>query len=453
MKILCGTDFSPNAADALTTAVALARRFQDTLELVHATNPPLDDGLTPDVWNPVETALRTRLEGEKAALEGTGLEVRTRVELGAPAEVLRRLAKPGSTRLIVLSSIGRVALARVLLGSTADRVAEAAAVPTLVVRQAMVFRNWLDGRRPLRVLVAVDFTAASDAALGFLRELATAGPCEIVVGYLANPDEEQERLGLIPTEPGALTTVKSALERDLTERASGSLGDLPFRVAVEPSHLESAPGLIELAREHRADLIVTGSHQHQGLSRLWHQSTSRALLADAPMNVAVVPVRAAVLTRARIPTLTRVLVATDFSALGDLAIPAACGLVAPGGALRMLHVVPPVEATFSLFGGKPGRPAISPGEHQQLIRHAHRKLGGLFPAEAARRGITPEVVVAVDDDVPTAIVHQARQFGAHAICLSSHGRGAAKSTLFGSVAEKVIRQSHRPIHIVRPPRP
>jgi nucleotide-binding universal stress UspA family protein len=92
---------------------------------------------------------------------------------------------------------------------------------------------------------------------------------------------------------------------------------------------------------------------------------------------------------------------------------------------------------------------LSPGEHHQLVQHARRKLGSLIPTEALQRHITHEVVVVVSGDVAETIDQQARQFGAHVICLASHGQGAALSVLFGSVAQQVIAQSTRPVHVVR----
>ncbi|HAB15632.1 MAG TPA: universal stress protein [Verrucomicrobiota bacterium] len=447
MTILCGTDFSPNAAEAVTVASALARRFNDTLELVHVATPISESDMPLEVWSPVEAVLRQQLDKVAQPLRATGLAVKTRLETGTPADELPRSAKPGSTRMVVLSSIGRVGLIRLVLGSTADRVAESAPVPTLVVRQVLPFQEWLTASRPLRILVAVDFSNLSDVALGLARELAEVGPCEIVAGYISDPETGITNWGAPAGDP---ELTQAALERDLQERVAAQLEPRRFKIAVATTGRPPSDGLIELAKTHKSDLIISGTHQHHGVRRLWHDSTSRALLADAPTSVAVVPAQAGYLARGRIPPLDRVLVTTDFSPLSNLAIPAACALLPVGGTLQLLHVLPPVERAFTLLGGHPKRPTLSPGEHRQWRRHIQRRLGSLFPAEAFRRRIKPEVVVRAETDVPAAILRQARQFGAHVICLASHGRGAALSALFGSVAQRVIAGSQRPVHIVRP---
>ena len=63
-----------------------------------------------------------------------------------------------------------------------------------------------------------------------------------------------------------------------------------------------------------------------------------------------------------------------------------------------------------------------------------------------------EPAVLTADDIPDALIKDARQFSAHALCLSSHGRGAALQLLMGSVAEKVLRHGDLPVHVVLPAR-
>ena len=62
----------------------------------------------------------------------------------------------------------------------------------------------------------------------------------------------------------------------------------------------------------------------------------------------------------------------------------------------------------------------------------------LVPAIAGQRGVVIEVVVEPAANVAEAILRQAEQFGAHAICLSSHGRTGLRSAVFGSVAGDVV---------------
>lgn len=438
MKIICGTDFSPNSRDAARTAAALAHRFKDVLELVHATLPPIGDEMIPEVWIPVHEGLDRQLQKWADELQDSGAKVQVSLEIGSAVEVLRQKSEEESTRMLVVSSIGQVALTRALLGSTADRIAESASAPTLVVRTALPFLDWMEGRRPLRVLVAVDFSQTSDQALGFVRELAGIGPCELMIGHIPLPDELQEE------------NMSAGLREELREKVSTQLSPHPVKLLMPATDQNLANGLIQMAQDQGADLLVTGAHQHHGLSRLWHRSISRQLLMDSSVSVLVVPLHGQRQVRTRIPRLSRVLVTTDLSPAGNRAIPAACALLPQGGFLRMLHVLPKMAPESGHHKKHSKTQALSADEESQRIQLARGKVGSLFPAEAFQKGIIPEILVVTGDDVAETILEQAQNQGAHVICMASRGHTSLLSSLLGSVSEKVLHRSHRPVHLVLP---
>ncbi len=454
MKILAGTDFSPNANDAVLAAAALAQRFNDRLQLVHATVPPYAEGETDPLWEPVVESLRDRMKSAVRQLPLPRGKVTGTVETGSPADIFARLGRPGHARMIVVSSVGRVALTRVLLGSTAERIAETARVPTLVVRNPAPLRAWAAGQRALRIFVAADFSLSSDAALAMAGELASHGPCELSAGYADDPEREAVRLGLEPEEDAAAGNppgIGSALERDLREKVSAILGEQPVKLFVEADAGDPAATLIAMAQAAQADLLIVGTHHHHGISRLWHRSTSRSLLNDAPMGVLCVPSGGHGPAPMVVPTLSRVLVTTDFSEVGNRAVAAACALLPNGGTLRLLHVLSPKQSPLAGFLSLGRRPTLSPGELARLKLNARRKLGSLVPPVAHQRGVTVEVAVETADQVAETVLRQADSFGAQTICLSSHGRTGLAGAVFGSVAAEVVAGSQRPVHLVRLP--
>lgn len=433
MKIVCGTDFTPNAQDATRVAAALARRLGDGLDLVHAVARPPVKGLEETVWKGYLAPLRQELEEKARPYREQGVTVRTQLKVGNAAEILVSASARRNVRLLVLASIGRVAVSRLLVGSVAERAAEASPVPTLVVRRPAPLLGWAEGRAPLKVFVAADFSPASDAALHWVRQWREAGPCEVTVAYLDWPPAEGRRLGMpspLPLE-GNPPGIQGALERDLRERALAQLGPGEVRVLVASSWGRPAVRAVELATEAGADLMVAGTHQAHGLKRLWQGSFSRTLLHDSPTNVVLVPSPADAPSASAVPAFRRVLVATDFSPLGNQAIPTAVGAVEPGGTLRLVHVL-------GSSGAAAGRTAAD-----QLRR--------LVPPEAAARGVVVEVEVLAEPAAALAIQQAAERFGAHLVCLGTHGRGGLAGTLLGSVAAEVVRGSRRPVLLVRPP--
>ena len=427
-RLLCATDFTPAAHEAAAVAAGLAARFHRSLTLVHATGAGGADPGAPAQRKIREEALRLRQQG--VLVQPVLLR-----EPPAGAALLGLLEREPPA-LVVLAGAAKPAVDRWRFGSLTDQVAQSAAVPTLVVRQPSALDRWTRGAAPLRVLMALDLKASSNAVLRWVREWRRAGPCELIACH-CNPrptrgaDERAlARHALSPVNPPA---VQSRLERQLRKQVRDELGDEePFRVIVRPDWGEPAAALLEVAARERPDLLVIGSHQRHGLSRLLHGSLSRAVLRRARMNVACVPITAEFDPRdAHLPEYRRVLVATDFSELGNAAIPHACAACVVGGLLRIIHVVSP-------------RARSRPQDEWE------RRLRALVPAELGARAQPPQLAVLRDADPARAICAEAEAFGADLVCLSSHGASASRD-VFGSVAEAVLRRLRRPLLIVRRP--
>ncbi len=285
--IICGTDFSESAAHAATVADALARRLNAPLMLVHSAD---ERGDFPDrLRTRLMSEDRPRLAQEAERLRSLGLIFEEKLLRGVPDEGVAQYAHEAGARLVVVGASGTGALpgGRWVLGNIAERIAETSPLPTLVVRTAEPFVQWARGAHTLRVFVAVDFTATSDAALRWMAEWRQLAPCEITLGYVHSPSEPRGESAM----PDAWLTppAREKLERDLREKAERLLGVVPT-IRVEPRAARVDAHLIALATQAGADLLVLGTHQWQNLQRLWHASVSRRVLHDAPMSIACIPV-------------------------------------------------------------------------------------------------------------------------------------------------------------------
>ena len=368
----------------------------------------------------------------------TGAIVKEEILSGMPDVELAQLASRLDARLLVVGSLGRRS-GEWLLGSVAEHAAMRAPISTLVVRSALPFEAWARGERPLKIFAAFDFTGTAEAALRWIKCLAAAGPCEIVVGYVDWPVGETGRLGI--TSPFMLShnppQVQKIVERELSERVGALLGEGVARLRVEPSLGRVDSRLVEIAREEQSDLVVAGTHQRHGLGRVAHPSISRGLLRDAPMSVACIPAaRLETIERQSAP-LRRVLVASDLSEHGSRAIPYAYGAVSPGGVVRLLHVLEP-----SLLLQTPSN---------EVVAETEERLRAQVPGDAATHGIQTEIAVIEGYDVAKTIRQEADRFGAHLVCIGSHGQSGLAKAVLGSVAQSVTAQSQRPVLIVRKP--
>lgn len=453
-RVICGTDFSMHAAEAADVAAALARRSGHRLVLVHAVDGAALAASHPETHAEVVAQCRERLRAEAGRVRRGGAVVQEQLETGSPHRALVGAAAKESAQLIVVASLGHIALTQFIVGSVAERTAEAAPVPTLVVRDPKPLLAWARGRRNLRVLLAHDFSVTADAALAWLRKLQQVGSCDLVVAHVAWPPREMQRLGVggpvsLTGNPALVTRV---LERDLAERVAAVWGSQPVALRVPAGWGRTDAQLVELARAEQADLLVVGTHQRHGLSRLRLGSVSRGVLHHASTNVAVVPVPAPGSEPALVPEFHRVLVSTDFSDAGNRAIPFAYAALRRGGTVHLLHVVEPYALPSPLIPRyEPRRPTER--QHRRRMHELAARLQRLIPAGAEARGVITEVHVAEHRAVADGICQEAERFGADLICLGSHGRSGLSRATFGSVAQKVMTRSPRPVLVVRPPKP
>jgi nucleotide-binding universal stress UspA family protein len=236
--------------------------------------------------------MRPQLREEAARLRGLGARVEETIADGVPDYGVARCAERENAWLIVLAASGHGAVARWMLGSVSERIAESAVVPTLVLREANRLADWACGGKPLQVFVGADFTPNSDAAMSFAAELREVGPCEFTVGYVDRLAEERAEAVLhAPPDTPRVPEMQEMLQHDLRERAARYFPKQPVHIRVVPATGSVEAHLLALAEEAEADLIVVGPHQWHGLSRLRHPSISRRILHAARISVACVPAR------------------------------------------------------------------------------------------------------------------------------------------------------------------
>lgn len=138
--VLCATDFSEAATDAIAYARDLAGRAHGRLVLVHALDWPFGDMPRPpatplaELLQSLETDAAARLGAAVPDADRPGCRVDPIVTQGKAGHDIVRLAREQAADLIVLGVRGRGALNLALLGSTTHYVIREAACPVLTVR-------------------------------------------------------------------------------------------------------------------------------------------------------------------------------------------------------------------------------------------------------------------------------------------------------------------------------
>lgn len=141
-RILHPSDFTSFSRAALRKAIEMAKSNRAELLLVHVISPivpmPGDAYISPKMYDELAGSLRASAlkQLEKLAAQVKKARVRSKgfVLEGAPSEEIVRFARNRRVDLIVMGTHGRAGLAKLFVGSVADRVVAAASCPVLTVR-------------------------------------------------------------------------------------------------------------------------------------------------------------------------------------------------------------------------------------------------------------------------------------------------------------------------------
>jgi nucleotide-binding universal stress UspA family protein len=285
-SILAATDFSVDGNNAVRRAALLAHEHGARLHILHVLNAagckPLRDWFSPTLDLDLKAA-QARDALRRLAVEILGaydLTASVEVAVGAPFETLMKASE--HVDLVVLGRRGHGRLGGLLVGRTVDRMLRICRPPVLVVKTPVQgsYR---------RVLVPIDFTASSDAAIRvgdrMRRETdmhvfhAINSKREAVLRDADVPEHIIRQTRLM--EEGAI----NARMRRKVARLGLDSTPMNYALAYGPpvrSTLHHAHGL-------GADLIVAGKQGRSTLGSFLLGSVSSHVLSEATCDVLIVP--------------------------------------------------------------------------------------------------------------------------------------------------------------------
>lgn len=285
--IIAATDLSPASRHASARAALLARSQGARLTLVHALSRDLLDELAALAGNSqpaqaLESASRERLQAIAADLAAHhGITVDSRLLTDPVLPAIAEVVRQTRADLVVAGTRGASFLRGTIIGSTAERIASRTATPVLMVREAA----WGDYRR---LLVPVDFSPASAAALQLARRMAPHA--DIVLMHAVELQlQGRMRLGGVSTEAlshyrqSAIDAAHRQLDA-LAKRCGWPSDRLTLSL---PSGGAAWTHILQEQQEQDCDLIVIGRQGRHALADALLGSTTRMVLAESAVDVLV----------------------------------------------------------------------------------------------------------------------------------------------------------------------
>jgi nucleotide-binding universal stress UspA family protein len=283
-KILCPTDFSPGAERALRVAARTAGETGAELVIVHSwymppnaysLEAPFPADLTQEIVEDAQGGLDAAVR--QAAADGAK-RVSSKLLTGVPWAEIVRLLEQEAFDLCVIGTHGRTGLARILIGSVAEKVIRHSPCSTLAVRPG-------DELQPFaHALVPTDFSYNAEHALELAAEVvAPRGSITLLhvielpvrySGEVTNPDFARD---LDKHAALALEQAAAKLRR---------LGD--YRVTVRSRiGYPGAQTLAAIDDDATIDLVVMGSHGRTGIKRALLGSVAEKVVRHARCPVLV----------------------------------------------------------------------------------------------------------------------------------------------------------------------
>lgn len=288
-SILCATDLSAGADEALRQADELARLFDAGLEVLHVVPSPFRTyPLFPQLHQREVATLPGLLEHAAgllqervAAITGRSPEETTLVVRdGFPYAVVVERALETGADLLIVGAVGSGAVSPHRLGAVAEKVLRYAHCPVLVARPGPGTRT---------ILAATDLSDPSLPAITTAAELARLLGGSLTVVHNLDISTQVVAWGMdMPIIPAISYETLDRLASEAREHLLEALER--HSVAAEAVVTRGLPSaaILELAAKLAARLVVVGTRGRTGLARVLLGSVASDVAREAPCSVLAV---------------------------------------------------------------------------------------------------------------------------------------------------------------------
>ncbi len=288
--ILFPTDFSESSDQAFEHALFLAREHDATLEILHVIQlaPGYPHLGVPTMATMKETDVKKLIQEQIDRISDSGnVDLKTTIkEAPAIGRSIVEYSEEQDVDLIVIGTHGRQGVRRFFLGSEAEEVLRGAERPVLAVRK----QDEPFPATPLRrVLVPVDLSERSIAALAHAQEIAAMYGAQLDVIHVVDPDLRHPSVysELTGRQLETAFEIEAAVQETL-KSMTDSARKAGIDVQTHVCHGSPTRYIFEFAQTHDMDLIVMSSHGRTGAERLLVGSVTQKVMRATPCPIFVV---------------------------------------------------------------------------------------------------------------------------------------------------------------------
>ncbi|HKO45618.1 MAG TPA: universal stress protein [Pyrinomonadaceae bacterium] len=292
-----------------------------------------------------------------------------------------------------------------------------------------------------RILCPVTLPPESDEALRYAVSLARTFNAELFLCHCAGPPSLVNFLTDTNDHQSEQKELVEALTRVIGPVGHGSP---PWDVIVTESGKDTGETIVQTARQQRIDLIVMRSRRSPVVGLLGSTAEHVSRNASCPVLVVRMPSPKDE-PEQREAGFRAILVAHDFSSSSELALSYGLSIAQKRKAdLYLIHVLPEQEEDEPEI-------AWGPTALSSAYLHAARRLQDSVPEEVYRKCRVTHVVRW--GKPYREILAYAREQDADLICIGALGSDFGYEALFGSNADRVLRQATCPVLVARPLQP
>lgn len=290
--ILIPLDGSPLAEQALPPACRLARATGATLLLVQGVAFEGISRQQEAEERAVVTGAVQYLAATELRLRGEGFTVRSEVLPCGPAGAILFAAHVHHADLIAMSTHGRSGLRHVLLGSVAQEVLRHSECPVLIARTGV--NIIADQQFRQRILVPLDGSPLSEAALAYLAGEHLVGEAEVILLRVVQPPSfsgipilsAEAAAELFASADRQAQEERRVAEDYLTALGRAYLQDISWDTRVVVG--DPLDEIVRRATALQANLIVMATADRHGFERLLYGSVAGRVIRHASMPVLLV---------------------------------------------------------------------------------------------------------------------------------------------------------------------